>query len=67
MFTFSHNHCGPRLGDDLIDYYPVEAEQEELVRQYTDLMVERTVRLVGNALEDLHGATLRRGSGQVSR
>ena len=28
MFTFSHNHCGPRLGDDLIDYYPVEAEQK---------------------------------------
>ena len=27
MFTFSHNHCGPRLGDDLVDYYPVEAEQ----------------------------------------
>src|SRR5262249_13504646 len=23
MFTFSHNHCGPRLGDDLADYYPV--------------------------------------------
>jgi len=23
MFTFSHNHCGPRLGDDLVDYYPV--------------------------------------------
>ena len=21
MFTFSHNHCGPRLGDDLVDYY----------------------------------------------
>lgn len=32
MFTFSHNHCGPRLGDDLIDYYPVEAEQECLSR-----------------------------------
>jgi len=66
MFTFSHNHCGPRLGDDLIDYYPVEAEQEELVRQYTDLMVERTVRLVGNALEDLHDATLRHGSGHTT-
>src|SRR5688572_2278145 len=25
MFTFSHNHCGPRLGEDLVDYYPVEA------------------------------------------
>jgi neutral ceramidase len=33
MFTFSHNHCGPRLGDDLIDYYPVEAEQEQLVKE----------------------------------
>src|SRR5438552_2321944 len=25
MFTFSHNHCGPRLGLDLVDYYPIEA------------------------------------------
>jgi neutral ceramidase len=25
MITFSHNHCGPRLGLDLVDYYPVEA------------------------------------------
>ncbi len=36
MITFSHNHCGPRLGDDLVDYYPVEAEQVELVDEYTD-------------------------------
>jgi hypothetical protein len=26
MITLSHNHCGPRLGDDLQDYYPFEAE-----------------------------------------
>jgi neutral ceramidase len=45
MFTISHNHCGPRLGDDLIDYYPVDAEQEQLVTEYTDLMVERSVHL----------------------
>ena len=25
MITFSHNHCGPRLGTDLVDYYPIEA------------------------------------------
>ena len=31
MFTFSHNHCGPRLGDDLVDYYPVEPEQVESI------------------------------------
>ena len=33
MFTFSHNHCGPRLGDDLIDYYPVDEEQMKLVEE----------------------------------
>lgn len=66
MFTFSHNHCGPRLGDDLIDYYPVEAEQEALVREYTDLMVERTVALVGKALEGLAPARLQMGTGQTT-
>ena len=34
MITFSHNHCGPRLGDDLIDYYPVEEDQEVVVREW---------------------------------
>jgi hypothetical protein len=61
MFTFSHNHCGPRLGDDLVDYYPVEAEQVELVEEYTALMVERAVALVGEALADLAPATLQQG------
>ena len=66
MFTFSHNHCGPRLGDDLIDYYPVEAEQEQLVTKYTDLMVERTVELVGNALSMLAPASLQIGDGKTT-
>jgi len=66
MFTFSHNHCGPRLGDDLIDYYPVEAEQEALVAAYTDRMVERTISLVENALKNLSPATLEQGMGQAT-
>ena len=49
MLTFSHNHCGPRLGDDLVDYYPVEAEQVKLVDEYTALMVERLVTMVGES------------------
>lgn len=63
MLTFSHNHCGPRLGDDLIDYYPVEVEQEQLVAEYTDLMVQRSVELVGDALQNLAPAQLAQGSG----
>ncbi len=66
MFTFSHNHCGPRLGDDLVDYYPVEVEQVELVREYTDLMVTKTVALVGEAIADLRPAQIAMGSGQAT-
>lgn len=66
LFTFSHNHCGPRLGDDLIDYYPVEAEQEDLVRQYTARMVTETVELIGRALAALAPARLQQGSGKAT-
>ncbi len=66
MLTFSHNHCGPRLGDDLVDYYPVEAEQVELVREYTELMITRCIELVGEALDRLAPATLHTGEGQTT-
>ncbi len=66
MFTFSHNHCGPRLGDDLVDYYPVEQEQEILVAKYTALMVEKCVDMVGSAIANLKPAVLRQGMGKAT-
>ena len=66
MFTFSHNHCGPRLGDDLVDYYPVDAAQVELVEQYTSLMVTRAVELVAEALEKLAPAQIQFGEGRAT-
>ncbi|MBL8850432.1 MAG: neutral/alkaline non-lysosomal ceramidase N-terminal domain-containing protein, partial [Planctomycetaceae bacterium] len=66
MFTFSHNHCGPRLGDDLVDYYPVESEQVALVDAYTEKMVDLTVQLVGEALADLRPAMLQQGNGHCT-
>lgn len=63
LITFSHNHCGPRLGDDLVDYYPVEAEQVALVAEYTDLMIDRMVTMVGAALDKLAPARLQTGQG----
>lgn len=66
MLTFSHNHCGPRLGDDLIDYYPVEEDQEKLVAEYTSLMVERCVEMVGESLRRLAPAELRHGAGRAT-
>lgn len=66
MITFSHNHCGPRLGDDLVDYYPFEPDQETVVAEYTALMVERMVELVGAALADLAPARLATGRGRAT-
>ena len=66
MITFSHNHCGPRLGDDLVDYYPVEAEQVELVNEYTALMETRLVAMVGDAIAKLAPARLQIGSGKTT-
>lgn len=66
MFTFSHNHCGPRLGDDLVDYYPIEADQVELVEEYTSLMVTKVVALVGEALAKLKPARLQIGEGKAT-
>lgn len=66
MFTFSHNHCGPRLGDDLVDYYPIEDEQVELVEEYTALMIKQVVALVGAALVDLKPAKLAQGEGRCT-
>lgn len=66
MFTFSHNHCGPRLGDDLIDYYPVDAEQESLVEAYTSKMVGESIEMIGEAIQRLTPATLKTGMGHCT-
>lgn len=66
MFTFSHNHCGPRLGDDLVDYYPVDADQVKLVDEYTAQMVTRSVAMIGEALSKLAPASLQTGSGRAT-
>lgn len=66
MFTFSHNHCGPRLGDDLVDYYPVEEEQVKLVDEYTHRMVTKCVATVGEAISRLAPASLSMGGGTTT-
>ncbi len=66
LLTFSHNHCGPRLGDDLVDYYPVDPEQVALVEEYTDLMVTKCVTMVGESLAKLSPASLQIGEGRAA-
>lgn len=63
MLTFSHNHSGPRLTDDLHDYYPVEVEQEKIVAEYSEWMSDQIVEAVGEALENWQSARLFIGQG----
>ena len=65
IITFSHNHCGPRLGSDLVDYYPIEAEQVKLVEEYTAEMETAMVKLIGHALTKLAPARLHTGEGRT--
>jgi len=66
MLTFSHNHCGPRLGDDLVDYYPVEPDQVRLVEDYTDHMVTECVAMIGEALNSLSPSVIAEGRGHTT-
>lgn len=66
MVTFSHNHCGPCLEDDLVDYYPADDEQRRLVAEYSRWMEGEIVAAVAEALADLQPATLESGEGQCT-
>jgi hypothetical protein len=66
MLTFSHNHCGPRLGDDLVDYYPIDEEQVKLIDEYTSKMVVKCVAMVEESLTKLAPARLQQGEGKTT-
>ncbi len=66
MLTFSHNHCGPVLKDDLVDYYPLDDEQRRLVDEYSEWMSGRILDAVGEALAHWQPAQLLKGEGKCT-
>ncbi len=66
ILTFSHNHCGPCLRDDLIDYYPSDEEQRRAVDDYTDWMEIQVIGAIGDALAKWQPAKLFRGEGKCT-
>lgn len=66
MLAFSHNHCGPRLRDDLVDFYPIDARQSALVERYSDTVEAATIEAVGRALGSLAPARLWMGEGETT-
>ncbi len=66
MITFSHNHSGPCLSDDLVDYYPSDDAQKKAVNEYTEWMEIQVVEAVGDALSGLKPANLFMGEGKCT-
>jgi len=63
MLTFSHNHLGPCLEDDLVDYYPSDDQQKKLVKEYSQWMEDQVVEAVGEALANWQPARIYKGEG----
>ncbi len=66
MLTFSHNHCGPCLTDDLVDYYPSDEEQRNEVKRYTDWMEMQVIEAIKDALSNWQPAQLFMGEGNCT-
>lgn len=58
MLTFSHNHSGPCLQDDLVDYYPSDPAQQQRVQEYTLWMEDKILEAVDEAWHNLQPALL---------
>ncbi|WP_345026504.1 neutral/alkaline non-lysosomal ceramidase N-terminal domain-containing protein [Ravibacter arvi] len=63
MLTFSHNHSGPCLQDDLVDYYPSDSLQKQRVLDYTLWMEDQVIEAVREAWHHQQPAQLFKGEG----
>ncbi|MDB5262278.1 MAG: hypothetical protein JWQ14_1559, partial [Adhaeribacter sp.] len=58
LLNSSHTHSGPVLQNALSDVYPLDAEQQQKVVQYTRRFEDQVVNLVGTALKSLQPVQL---------
>ncbi len=66
MLTFSHNHSGPCLQDDLQDYYPSDEAQRKLVYEYGLWMEDQILNAIDSALKNIQPAQLSKGEGRTT-
>lgn len=71
ILNSSHTHCGPVLGEALLDVYPVDNAHIKKIRRYTRELEDQIVSLVGASLQAMQPATLSSANGvarfQVNR
>ncbi|WP_439481464.1 neutral/alkaline non-lysosomal ceramidase N-terminal domain-containing protein [Cyclobacterium plantarum] len=58
IINSSHTHSGPVLENSLSDIYPMNEEQKEQVRDYSDALVNNMFKLVDEAFASMQSAHL---------
>jgi hypothetical protein len=63
VLACSHTHSGPVVGQNLHSMYNLDAKQERLIEEYTELLEKAVVEVAGQAIERLSDARLGWGIG----
>jgi len=66
LLNASHNHSGPMLGlmqGPIRPGYNLDEKQREVVRRYTETLIDKVVALIGAAVQNLSLASLHFGQG----
>ena len=58
LLNSSHTHSGPVIGDALMDIYVLDNQQVESIKQYTKILEDQIVNMVGEALKNMEPAGL---------
>jgi len=58
ILSSSHTHTGPVLADALFDLYPLDGQQIDVIRKYSDDLEKKLVALAGEALHSMVPAQL---------
>jgi neutral ceramidase len=58
ILSSSHTHTGPVLMDALFDIYPVDKNQIEVIRAYSDNLEKKIIALTGEAIHSMVPAQL---------
>lgn len=65
MLTASHTHSGPVIADNLLDMYPMSADEAKKVPPYTRWLGIQIIAAIDEALKNLQPATLEAGIGNA--
>lgn len=66
LLNSSHTHTGPVVRPNLALMYDLNAEQERVIREYTNTLTDTLVKVTGEALANLRPAVVSWGEGQAS-